>query len=127
MNRESIPSSWTCLGKRIGIRLVEGVTVNGHQAYGLFDPAKPEILVDRNIKDETLFWETLAHEVAHAIHWRVGLWQEESFGNQREVMAELTGNALGPLLEALVANLSKAPQAKPKPKTRKRKAKNERP
>lgn len=111
MKRRALPSKWNCLGKQIKIRTRPNLILDGRPCYGYFDHEKATIWISSDIDDETLFFETLAHEAMHAIHWRTGLWQEPHFQNQHEQQAETHGNALGSLLVSLVALHTKRPHA----------------
>lgn len=102
LKRRALPSSIDILGRKVKVKQERRPTINGEPVCGYFDRDRKLIVVDLE-QDDDLFWETFAHEIEHAIHWRVGLWQERGFQNMHEMLAETAGNAWGPILRQLIA------------------------
>lgn len=93
MDKKAMKKTWTVFGQKIKVKLVDELyhPDNGAPLYGLFDPDKNMIYV-RNDLTAKQKEATLAHELGHALMFRLGIAQTTLSLDLHEIIVEGFGN-----------------------------------
>jgi Zn-dependent peptidase ImmA (M78 family) len=84
---------YTIFGMKVKIRAVpEIIDENGRALAGHFDPNKKEIVLSLASNSDEEQLRTLCHELAHALMYRVGLFQTRMTSDHHELVSEAFGN-----------------------------------
>ena len=84
--------TYSIMGLKVRVRVADEVLdEDGQQLAGHFNPESKEIVISLKMTDEDQL-RTLCHELAHALMFRVGLFQTSMTRDQHELVSEAFGN-----------------------------------
>lgn len=86
--------SWNIYGKRVNVKIVKDLKLpTGEPCIGLYDHEKSMIYIEESLSPKDK-WHTLAHEIIHAMQFRLGYHQTQMGVDFLELMAETFGNMI---------------------------------